>query len=148
MDNIFENFVISVLKLNRLIQKIKNLEMREYGLKSTHVMCVYYLGKSDKGLTSGELMRLTLEDKAAISRAVSLLRTKELVACQNGGYNSRIRLTESGKALAEEVFEKISKAVEAGSADFTEEQRLRFYKSLEEISANLNKYCEKLERQS
>lgn len=140
MENIFENFVISVLKLYRSVQKIKNYEMREYGLKSVHVMCVYYLNECRNGLTSGELMRLTLEDKAAISRAVSQLKEKGYVEYDSAKYNSPIQLTDKGKEIAAAVLEKANRAVKAGSADFTEEERLLFYRALSEISENLKEY--------
>ena len=72
MQNRFENFTIGVLKLNKLVQRIKLLEMDDYGLKAIHVMCIYYA--ACRPVTAGELARLTLEDKAAISRALSLLK--------------------------------------------------------------------------
>ena len=59
MEKIFENFTVSVLKLNKLVQRIKQFEMREYKLKSVHVMCVYYLNEHREGLTASELMSLT-----------------------------------------------------------------------------------------
>ena len=68
MEKIFEHFTISILKLNKLVQKIKQYEMQEYDLKAIHVMCGYYLNEHPEGLTSSELVKLTLEDKAAISR--------------------------------------------------------------------------------
>ncbi len=146
MENVFENFVISVLKLYRCVQKIKNYEMREYGLKSVHVMCIYYLNESKKGLTSGELMRLTLEDKAAVSRAISQLREKGFVEYDSVKYNSPVMLTAKGVEIAESVLKKANRAVKAGSADFTEQERVQFYKSLNEISENLNNYYDNLSK--
>lgn len=140
MENVFENFVISVLKLYRIVQKIKNYEMSEYGLKSVHVMCLYFLSLNDEGLASNELTRLTLEDKAAISRAIGQLREKNYVDYDAGKYNAPIRLTEEGKRIAQAVLGKANRAVEAGSMDFTEEERVTFYKSLSEIAKNLNEY--------
>lgn len=144
MENVFENFVISVLKLYRIVQKIKNYEMSEYGLKSVHVMCLYFLSLNDEGLASNELARLTLEDKAAISRAVGQLREKNFVEYDAGKYNAPVRLTEEGKRIAQAVMEKANRAVEAGSMDFTEEERVTFYKSLSDIAKNLNEYYDNL----
>ena len=140
MEKIFENFVISVLKLHRLVQRIKNYEMREYGLKSIHVMCIYYLNEREEGLTSGELMRLTFEDKAAISRAVAQLKEKNMVEYDTGKHNSPVRLTEQGKTIAAAILEKSDRAVKAGSANMSEEERALFYKSLAEIADNLKEY--------
>ena len=41
MEKIFENFTVNILKLNKLVNKIKQFEMEEYGLKAIHVMCGY-----------------------------------------------------------------------------------------------------------
>ena len=79
MDKIFEHFTITILKLNKLVQKIKLYEMQEYGLKAIHVMCGYYLMENPDGLTASELVKLTLEDKAAISRALKTLQEKGFV---------------------------------------------------------------------
>ena len=144
MEKIFENFTISVLKLNRLVQRIKQYEMREYKLKSVHVMCVYYLNERREGLTASELMRLTYEDKAAISRALRQLLDNGYVKYDVKKYNSVITLTEDGLKVAEYITRKSDKAVKAGSAEFSEEERVFFYKSLAQITDNLKNYYKEL----
>lgn len=145
MDNIFENFTISILKLNKLVNKIKVHEMREYGLKAIHTMCIYYLGLNpDGGLTSSELARLTLEDKAAISRGLALLVEKGYVTYDQNKYGAKIYLTDSGKQLAKDVNDKCERAVSAGSAIKTEEELIFFYKALNAISKNLQEYYNSL----
>ena len=144
MEKIFENFTVSVLKLNKLVQRIKQFEMREYKLKSIHVMCVYYLNEHRAGLTASELMRLTYEDKAAISRALRQLLNNGYVKYDVKKYNSLITLTEEGLKVADYITHKSDKAVKAGSADFSEEDRVYFYKSLAQITENLKKYYEEL----
>lgn len=144
MENIFENFTITILKLNKLVQKIKNYEMQEYGLKTIHVMCEYYLNIHSDGLTASELTKLTLEDKAAISRALKTLQEKGFVSYDPNKYNAVIRLTDEGREFAEVVSRKAEKAVEAGSYDFTESERLSFYKALGTIADNLTAYYDNL----
>lgn len=144
MENIFENFTVTILKMNKLVQKIKNYEMQEYGLKTIHVMCVYYLKSHSEGLTASELTKLTLEDKAAISRALKTMHEKGFISYDPNKYNSVIRLTDEGQAFADEVCRKAEKAVEACSCDFTEEERLSFYKALNTIADNLAAYYENL----
>ena len=148
MEKIFENFVLSILKINKLIQKIKQYEMREFDLKIVHVMCLYYLYEHSEGLTSSELMRLTYEDKAAISRALKLLREKGFVEYDFDAYNAPVRLTENGEKVAEITIKKTDLAVEAGKAEFSEEERLFFYESLGKIADNLQKYYESLSNQT
>ena len=144
MEKIFEHFTISILKLNRLVQRIKQFEMREYRLKSIHVMCIYYLNEHRSGLTASELMRLTYEDKAAISRALRQLLADGYVKYDVKKYNSVITLTDYGVQIAECINQKADKAVKAGSADFSEEERQFFYKSLAQITDNLKSYYEEL----
>lgn len=146
MEKIFENFTVTVLKLNKLVNKIKTLEMKEYGLKGIHVMCIYYLSEHPDGLTSADLVKLTYEDKAAISRGLALLRKGGYVNYDPDSYNARIHLTQAGKALAEGIAEKSERAVNAGSAVISEEERKKFYKTLNVIADNLRIYYESLRK--
>lgn len=140
MENVFENFVISVLKLNRLVSRIKMHEMKECGLKSIHVMCIYFLNVNREGMTASELMRITFEDKAAISRALAQLREKNFIEYDDKKYNSIIKLTEEGVGVANYIAQKADKAVAAGSVDMTDEERVTFYKHLNDIADNLFAY--------
>ncbi|MGN0824259.1 MAG: MarR family winged helix-turn-helix transcriptional regulator [Candidatus Coproplasma sp.] len=144
MDNIFEQFTITVLKLNKLVQKIKTWEMSDYGLKTIHVMCVYYLKSRPNGLTASELVKLTLEDKAAISRALKTLKEKGYVSYNPNKYNELITLTEDGQGLAEQINQKAAKAVKMCSYDFTDAERIGFYNALETVAKNLENYYDGL----
>ncbi len=144
MENVFEKFTASVIRLGKLIQKIKVYEMSEYGLKAVHVMCVYYLGESEDGLTASELVKLTYEDKAAISRAIDALEERGAVVTDAKTHGSVIRLTESGKMLAAAISQKTNLAVQACNAHFNENEKEFFYSSLEKITENITKYYENL----
>ncbi len=144
MENVFEKFTASVIRLGKLIQKIKVYEMRGYGLKAVHVMCVYYLGESEDGLTASELVKLTYEDKAAISRAIDALEERGAVITDAKTHGSVIRLTESGKMLAAAISQKTNLAVQACNAHFNENEKEFFYGSLEKITENITKYYENL----
>lgn len=146
MEKIFETFTVTILKINKLVQRIKQYEMQEYGLKSIHVMCLYYLNERREGLTANELMRLCCEDKAAISRALKLLQEKGYVSYDMKTYNALIVLTEAGAGVAQAINIKAARAVRAGSAELTEEERQLFYRSLCGIADNLKKYYETLNR--
>ena len=144
MENIFENFTITILKMNKLVQRIKNFEMREYGLKTIHVMCMYFINIHPDGITASELTKLTIEDKAAISRALKVLKEKGYVSYDANRYNADIRLTDEGKGLASIIIKKADAAVNAVSYDFTEEQRSSFYRELVTIADNLKNYYNKI----
>ena len=140
MEKLFENFTVTILKLNKLVQRIKQLESNKYDLKAIHIMCAYYLSENPDGLTSSELVKLTLEDKAAISRALKAMHEKNFIQYDPCKHNSLVRLTDEGKKFADFVAERSEKAVEAGSADMTDEERTFFYKSLKSIASNLQTY--------
>lgn len=144
MKNVFENFTITILKINKLVHKIKNFEVQEYGLKSIHVMCMYFLSSHPEGLTASELSKLTLEDKAAISRALKVMQEKGFISYDNNKYNAEILLTDAGRLVASAISKKMDKAVISGSCDFTNAQRQAFYLQLKTIASNLEDYYNEL----
>lgn len=104
MDHRFETFSLSILELNRYLQKIKELEMKQFGLKASHTMCLYYLGQHPEGLTATQLTELCKEDKAAVSRCLSQLSDRQLVVCEQPAdhkrsYRSRYMLTVQGRSV-------------------------------------------------
>lgn len=144
MEDLFLKFTVGILKLNKLVQRIKVAEMKKFGLKSVHVMCIYYLNEHRDGLTATDLVKLTLEDKAAISRALSGMRQMGYVDYNSSSHNAPVRLTQKGVELAAYISTRIASAVDAGSENFTPEQRDFFYKSLISISEKLEKYYNEL----
>ena len=72
MKERFETFTVLIAKISRNIRKIKNQEMAEYNLRSSHISCLYYLYLS-KELTATELCDRCEEDKATISRSLDYL---------------------------------------------------------------------------
>ena len=146
MEDLFERFTVSILRLNKLVQRIKIYEIKKFGLKSIHVMCLYYLNCHPEGLTASELVKLTLEDKAAISRALATMREEGYAEYDSATHNADGRLTPKGKQLAEYIVGRAAAAVSAGSADFSAEQREFFYKSLVTISDNLEQYYNELSK--
>ncbi len=144
MEDLFERFTVSILKLNKLVQKIKLYEMKKFGLKSVHVMCIYYLYRHREGLTASELVKLTLDDKAAISRALATMRDQGYVQYDQASHNAPVTLTPKGVELAEYIVQRATAAVHAGSAEFSVEQRAFFYKALITIADNLENYYNNL----
>ena len=115
--------------------------MTEFGLKGTHVMCIYYLSRNPKGLTASQLSTVCEEDKAAISRTLSELGEKELINTDSDEtkkkYRSVITLTEKGEGLAKKLDSLIGQWVNFGGDGLTDDEREVFYRSLEKISNNL-----------
>jgi DNA-binding MarR family transcriptional regulator len=144
MENRFENFTITILKLSKLIRKIKLCEMEEYELKAVHVMCIYYAGCREHGVTAAELSQLTSEDKAAISRALAYLYERGYIAYDDKKYNSMITLTKEGSVLFESIQQKAENAVKAGGGFMSSDEIEILYSLLGKITHNLENYYDQL----
>lgn len=139
MNERFENFTMSINKLYRLVQKIKLIEMKGFGLKAIHVMCIYTLSVYG-AMTASELVKRTLEDKAAISRAIKLLSERGFVNYGADGYNAPAALTKRGEEVARAIGEKAQRAVDVAGGEFTDEQRKNLYECLGIVSERLEEY--------
>ncbi len=141
MKERFETFTVLIVKISRNIKKLKNQEMSEYELRSTHVSCLYYLYLSES-LTATELCERCEEDKATISRAVDYLETNGYVVCESKSskrYNSPIILTEKGRLIGKEICDKVNFILDEVGAGLSEEERIAFYRCLTIISDNLER---------
>ena len=142
----FEIFVNAITQIYRSIQKLKIQEMASFGLKGTHVMCLFQLQKHPEGLTSAKLTQLCEEDKAAISRALSQLQEKKLISFEEipgqRRYRSLITLTPKGYEITSQMYEKIMNSVGVGAQGYNEEERETFYHVLLLITKNLQKAAE------
>ncbi len=139
MEERFEMFTALITKISRSIKKIKNQEVEEYGLRSPHVSCLYYLYIAD-GLTATELCERCEEDKATVSRSLDYLETNGYIVCESKSakrYKSPLYLTAQGREVAAKVAAKISRVLDEVSAAMTEEERVAFYRSLAMISDSL-----------
>ena len=136
MKERFKTFTVLIAKISRNIKKIKNQEMAEYGLRSAHVSCLYYLYFSE-GLTATELCELCEEDKATISRTLDFLENKGYVICDAKRYKSEIVLTEQGKEIGRQIDDKINFVLDEICVDLNETERVEFYRNLTAISDSL-----------
>lgn len=145
MKERFETFTGLIAKISRNIRKIKNLEMAEYELRSTHVSCLFYLYSADI-LTATDLCERCEEDKATISRALDFLEENGFVTCETKSakrYKSPLLLTEKGREAGGKIFEKVNRVLEDVGAGLTDEEREIFYRSLTIISNNLDRITRK-----
>lgn len=133
----FQAFVTGITACYKYIQRIKAMEMTEFGLKGTHVMCLFFLHQEPQGLTAAQLCQLCAEDKAAISRTLAVLQERGLLETGGKRYRAQLRLTPQGQSLAEQINGLIAQWVGFGGDGLTEEDRDTFYRCLEHISRNL-----------
>lgn len=147
MTERYETFTVLINRLARNIRKIKNLEMAEYGLRSSHISCLYYLYKTDN-MTATELCEKCEEDKATISRSIDFLEENGYIASQSKNtkkYKSPISLSEKGKTAGKEIADKIDRVLDEISSELTEGERTEFYRCLTVISNGLDKMVKNLE---
>jgi DNA-binding MarR family transcriptional regulator len=134
----FDAFVSGITSCYKLIQRIKSMEMTEFGLKGTHVMCLYYLRQNPAGLTASQLCGLCAEDKAAISRTLSELKSRGYItSLSKKAYRAMLTLTGAGQEVARKFDQMIEGWVRAGGDGLSEEERFDFYKCLATIAENL-----------
>ena len=139
MQERFETFTVLINRISRNIRKIKNHEMAEYGLRSAHVSCLYYL-YTGSGLTATDLCERCEEDKATISRALDHLEKEGYLTCESKSakrYKSPLILTEKGSFVGQKIASKIDGVLDTVSHGLTEAQRIEFYRCLSIISENL-----------
>ena len=148
MKERFQTFTALIAKISRNIKKIKNQEMAEYGLRSVHVTCLYYLS-SNSSLTATDLCDLCEEDKATISRALDFLEENGFILRDNASakrYKSPLVLTEKGVAVGEKITEKINFVLDEICIDLSDGERDEFYRSLKIISDSLELCTEGIQR--
>ena len=147
MEERFETFTVLINKISRNIKKIKNQEMAEYGLRSTHISCLYYL-LSAQSMTATDLCEKCEEDKATISRSLDYLEKNGYITCDSKSvkrYKSPLVLTEKGKEVAQKISDKVNFVLDEISVELTEQERVEFYKSLAVISDGLDSICKRFD---
>lgn len=144
MENRFETFTSLIQQISRSIQRIKSMEMTEFSLKGIHALCIFHIYRAPDQLTQAELTKLCGEDKATVSRALSELMERGLLTDTQCGqakkYNARLRLTDAGNAIAEQVERKADRALALASAGLNDADREVLYRCLQTVSANLEDY--------
>ncbi|MBE6879881.1 MAG: winged helix-turn-helix transcriptional regulator [Ruminococcaceae bacterium] len=146
MTDRFETFTILINRISRNVRKIKNLEMAEQGLRSSHISCLYYLYKTEN-MTATELCEKCEEDKATVSRSIDFLEENGYIVSQSKStkkYKNPITLSEKGKSAGQEIAGKIDRVLDEISSELSEGERIEFYRSLTVISNRLDKMVKNL----
>ncbi len=139
MNERYETFTILIAKISRNIRKIKNYEMAEYELRSSHISCLYYLYLSS-GISAVELCDRCEEDKATVSRSLEYLEKNGFLEARPKNtkrYKSPLLLTEKGIEAGKKIADKIDRVLDEVSVGLTDKERGEFYRCLGIISNNL-----------
>lgn len=144
MEQRYATFSLLLINISRCVQKIKNVEMAELGLKGKQVQCLFGLYNCVEGASLTKLGEICGEDKGMMSRTVKELANEGLVyidAKSERKYKNPVRLTEKGEYIAHIVAEKISAILEKGGSGISDDERAQLYRSLGIISENLTEIC-------
>ncbi len=136
-----DDFFTYTRLISKMISKLRNSAVRDEGLKTIHVECLFYLFYKGQ-LSSSQLVRYTLEDKAAISKAIWTLKDKDYVSYRTG-YNEKISLTEKGEKLASEIERKSTEILSVARSGISDEDASTFMSVLKGIYHNLSEYEDK-----
>lgn len=135
----FEQFTLTLADILKSIKKIKDKRMNTYGLRSSHVMVLYLLGREENGLTPVELAESGSVDKALISRIITELTEKGFVTnnpVDGKRYKARLVLTPSGKETARYIAAMISDTQKKVSSNIPKEDMETFYRVLFTLQDN------------
>lgn len=144
MTERFERFSLAISEISRHWHRLTSDEMEKYGLKGPHAVYLSSLARYPDGLTGPMLCDVCGKDKADVSRMMAIMEKKGLVTKESVNrnlYRAVFKLTSEGKAAAEFVSRRASRAVEIAGRDMNAETREVFYSCLEMISANLRELC-------
>lgn len=142
MEKRFETFTVLITKINRNIRKIKNQAMKDYGLKSPQISCLYFLYSTP--LTAKELTERCEEDKATISRSLDFLEENGYIYCDSKSakrYKNKILLTDKGVIVGKVIFDEVNNVLSEVDKHLPTDQREQFYQSLTIISNELENIC-------
>lgn len=141
----FEQFTGLISAGNRFVQKIEREEMEKYGLKGAYAQYLLAMTRYSEGITATELCEVCDRDKAAVSRILAELESKELICRVDPGesqYRARLALTPAGVEAAEFIQRRATVAVELAGRGLSDENRQIFYAALDLITSNLEALCQ------
>ncbi len=115
--------------------------MEPYGLRSSHVMCILQLAKSENGLSSTELSEACGVDKAFISRITSELMEKKYITKDEenavGIYKTKHILTDKGKEINKIIVGILEDCFKSVDARLTKKKLDVFYDVLEKVDIGI-----------
>lgn len=145
-----EQFTLTLADILKSIKKLKDQRMSAYGLRSSHVMVMYILGRTPGGLTPAELSEASSVDKALISRIISELTEKGFVttvAASGRRYKARLLLTAEGREVANYIANAVSTIQAKVSGNIPEADLEVFYRTLFTLQTNFRNLAEEGDNQ-
>ena len=134
-----DDFMTLVIGASRSVTRLKGCYMSNYGLGSTHTMCIRKLYASKEGLTRTQLAESCELDKAQVSRIINELSEKNYVAEEKVGssYKRKVFLTDDGINIAEDINRIVLDINDYVSGDISSGEIKTFYRVFGTICENL-----------
>ncbi len=107
----------------------------EFGITGVQAMILNVLHEQD-GVSAACLAKKTCLDSATLSGVLDRLERDELlqrVPCREDGRAIRVSLTEPGKALAEQVYQRMAEANRAYRAGLSDQQLMQLQRLLKAL---------------
>ena len=139
----FEKFTLLIDGIHKSIHNLKITIAPHLGVKGVHVLWVWELLKNPDGLTAAELAMRSMVNRSLVSREIEALREGGYVVLSlDGGnkYNGKLRLTDKGRELAENIGGEVMRIQNAVDEGIDKEELDAFYKTLEKLNDNFKKY--------
>ncbi len=139
----FYNFIQQIDGIHKSINKLKSEVSSYLGIKSVHLFWVYELSAYPDGLTAAELAAKTMVSRSLVSRELEELKKGGYIDVYETGrgvrknYNSRIVLTDKGKAIARYVEKEGVLVQDEVSADISAKELVIFYGTLAKLQKRL-----------
>lgn len=140
----FEKFSLAVFSIARYWNKIANEELKKHGLKGPYALYLVTMANYNEDITAAHLSEMCSKDKADVSRALCAMEKKGFIKKQgDNAYRARLTLTDTGRAVAEQITKRAVLAVEMAGKGLSDEKRAVFYEALYTITDNLKEISEK-----
>jgi DNA-binding MarR family transcriptional regulator len=92
-----------------------------------------------------ELSEYTLEDKSALSRALSLLISRDIVISNNDNYQPAYSLTKKGEEIAKYIGSRIDNVFKNMHQNISDDDIKTFYYMLNISVSNIERYYKRIE---
>lgn len=138
----FSPFVLFIERISKNIKRIADIKMEPYDLRSSHVMCILQLAKSEGGLSSTALADACGVDKAFVSRITSELMEKKYITRDeenaSGKYKTKLILTQKGEEINGVIVDILNQCFREVDAKLTAKKLEVFYDVLEKIDLGVS----------
>ena len=134
----FEVFFQNISGLYRAVQRLRAQFAQMSGVSSVHLFWLYLLREYPEGLAASRLAELSNIDRSLVSRQLKPLLARGLVQTGKRRYGWKIRLTQEGIALAEEIAAQALAIQNHAGRGVSAEELAVFYRVLGALNRNFS----------